>query len=174
MSQSTLSNLKPTQLNLILHTTVVGTFPLFDDWFDVVQLLLLFSHSLCLSEFLALLMVKQQSVQGSYVVVIPDISIASLFPFIPMCAGAFLPGVLLKYNISGKSNDTLFIIFNRLHSALNICIYYPFLVYFCIYLLAYYFYCCHFSLFKQRYSSVNICEYRIKPTFLPMLFDSYV
>ena len=54
---------------------------------DLTQysLLVMFSHSLCHSELLALLMVKQQSIQGSVVVVIPNISIACLYLYIFLC-----------------------------------------------------------------------------------------
>ena len=58
------------------------------------SLLVLFSHSLCHLEFLVFLMVRQQSVRGSLVVVILGMPIACLaalsassFPLIPVCAG---------------------------------------------------------------------------------------
>ena len=58
------------------------------------SLLVLFSHFLCHWEFLALLMVRQQFVQGSFFVVIPGISIAcfsaSSVPLISMCEGTYL------------------------------------------------------------------------------------
>ena len=36
MGLSSVSNMEPTQLNLLLPTTVVCTFPLFNAWFDIV------------------------------------------------------------------------------------------------------------------------------------------
>ena len=55
-------------LYALFHSTMRGVI--------LCRLLLLFSHSFCHLEFLALLIVRQQSLQGSLIVVITGISIA--------------------------------------------------------------------------------------------------
>ena len=58
VGQYSVSNMKPIQFNHILPTTVVGIFPLFNAWLNIVCLLALFSYPLCNLEFLALLLVR--------------------------------------------------------------------------------------------------------------------